>query len=380
MPLVVRIPDLHLRSAAQIKPGVARDGHDAPVGPKLEIFVIFHGGEGIAALETVEEQIAVAHAPVLAHPLVGDLLHLGALFRRRGTAHFGVVELPCRRNALPVGEIGLAAGEIRLEPLWALHRLRRADVAHFRIGGQFFDADIAPLDVPAVAEPADGTGHIVDPGMAPAVGSVAVAFEFGNIALGDEIAVEIHLDLAADDLDFLEIPHPRPARVAAAGGEIVLLAAGNLLAGVVVPCRAHAVQRSAELVQFELVLTRLRIVVFAAAVVEELHFAHAEVGRVLSGDHPDAETVVAVPWHAELEAEDEVRVRTRRVEVAAHSLLEHLLALREALENAGLLVAHAIHLDGAFPAVEIFSVEYGNESFVNRLRIPACGRIAETAT
>ena len=371
VPLVVRVPYLHLRSTAEVEPRVARHRHDPPVGPKLEVLEVLRRRERIAALEAIEEEVPVPDVPVLAHALVGDLLHLGALLRRRRVANFGVVELALGRHALPVGEVGLAAGEKRLEPFRAFLGLLGADVPHLRVCGKLLYADVAPLDVVAVAEPADGAGEVADAGMGPFVGRVAIAPVARDVPLRDEVPVEIDLDFAAYDLDFREVPHAGPAHVAAAGGEVLLLAA-HLLAGIVAERGEYAVHRTGIVVRLELVLLRLSVVVFGAAVVEKLHFAHAVVGGVLAGNEADAEAAVAVRRHAELEPEDEIGVGAGSVEVAALALLEGIAALGEALEDARLLFAHPVERDRTAPAIEVFAVENGGKALVDRFRVLAC--------
>ena len=210
-----------------------------------------------------------------------------------------------------------------------------------------------------------------------AVRRVAVALPLRHVGLRDEDAVEVHLDLAADHLDLLEVPQARLAQVAAAGGEVLLLAP-DLLAHVVAQRGHDAVHGARVLVGLELVLLRLAVVVLAAAVVEELQLAHAEVrGVLVHFGHADAEAVVAVLRHLELEAEDEVAELLLRAEVAARSLL---VALREAGEHGGgLLLAGAahflrdrldpVHLRGSAPAREVLPVEERDESLVDRFGV-----------
>ena len=209
---------------------------------------------------------------------------------------------------------------------------------------------------------------VVESGVLALVGSVAVALELRNVGLGDEIAVEVVFDLAADDLDFREVPHPGLAHVAAAAGEVLVFPA-ELLADVVAQRRNDAVNRTGVLVGLELVLFRGLVVVGAAAVVEKLKLAHAVVRRVdVSRRSADAETVVAVFGHHELEAEDEVTVLLLRDEIAG---LAFHLTIGKALENAGFLGIDAVHADRAFPAFEIETVEEAHEAFIDRRGVAA---------
>ena len=367
MPLVVRVPDLHLRRTPEIEPGVARHRHDAPVGPHLEVLVVLLRRERVAAAVAVEVEVAVPHVPVLVAALVGDLLHLGALLRGRRLADDRVVELLLGRDALPeLGEIGFVAVEVGREALGARHALLRADFAHLRVGGQILHADVAPLDVAAVAKPTDRAGRVMQPRMLLPVGRVAVALELRDVALRDKIAVQVDLDLAADDLDLLEVPEARPPDVAAAAGEVLLLAP-DLLVDVVAQRRNDAVDRAGVLIGLELVRLLLAVVVSAAAVVEELQLAHPVVRGVLAGLHADAEAVVAVLGHHELEAEDEVGEAAGRPEIAPDALRE--LAVGEALQDARLLLADAVHHRGAFPTGQILAVEERDEALVDLGRI-----------
>ena len=186
---------------------------------------------------------------------------------------------------------------------------------------------------------------------------VTVALELGDVALGDQVAVEIDLDLAADDLDLREIPHAGLAHIAAAAGEVRVLAP-DLLARVVAERRHDAVDRARVLVGLELVGLLLGVIVLAAAVIQELKLAHAVVGGVLAGLHSHAQAVVAVLGHHELESKDEVRVGTVGI------------ALGEALKDAGLLLIDAVHRTRTRPARQIPTIEKRDESLVNHLRIP----------
>ena len=75
-PVVVGVPDLHLRRAAEVEAAVALHGHDAPVDPHLEVLVVLLRGERVAALEPVEEEVAVADGPVGVAAFVGEVLGL----------------------------------------------------------------------------------------------------------------------------------------------------------------------------------------------------------------------------------------------------------------------------------------------------------------
>ena len=369
IPLVVGVPDLNLGSAAQIKAGVARDRKDAPVGPELEILVVALCGERIAALVAVEVEVAVADAPVLAHFIVGELLDLGALLGSRGIALGGIVEAFLRRNALPHGKVALLAGEISLETGGASHRLIGADVAHLGVVGKLLDADVLPLHVVAVAEPANGTFSVVEAGVLLLVGRIAVTLELRDVALGDEVAVEIIFNFAADNLDFGEIPHSGLADIAAAAGKVLVLAP-DLLADIVAERGEDAVDRTGVLIGLKLVLLVLGVVIGAAAVIEELKLAHSVVGGVLAGNHAHAETVVAVRRQAEFKTENEIPVAALRIEVASLACGE--LALGVALENA---VLERIHLGRAVPLRKIVTRRQPDKSLVNRLRICAFGAI-----
>ena len=247
--------------------------------------------------------------PVLVAALVGDLLHFGALLARRRLANDGIVELLFGRHALPeLGKVAFIAVEIGHKALRAGHALLRADIAHLRVVGKLLDADVAELHVVTMAAEGDEAARAVKTGVLLAVRRVAVALPLRDIALRDQIAVEVDLDLAADDLDFLEVPHSRLPDIAAAAGEVLFLAP-DLLVDVVAAGRHDAVDRARVLVGLQLVGLLLGVVVGAAAVVEKLQLAHAEVRRVdVRIGSADAEAVVAVLWHQELEAENEVAV------------------------------------------------------------------------
>ena len=70
--------------------------------------------------------------------------------------------------------------------------------------------------------------------------SIAIALELGDIALCDEVAVQIELNFATDNLDFGEVPHSRLADVAAAASEVLVLAP-DLLAHIIPERRNNAV-------------------------------------------------------------------------------------------------------------------------------------------
>ena len=221
----------------------------------------------------------------------------------------------------------------------------------------------------AVAKPADTALPVVEAGVLLAVRRVrAVALELRDIGVRHEFAVQDHLNAAADHAHLLEVPHAGPAHVAAAAGEVLVLAP-DLLVEVVALRRHDAVDRPRVLVGPELVLLRGLVVVGVTAVVEQLEFAHRVIGGVLVDvGHAQAESVVAVLGHAELEAEDEVLELLLRAEVAAGALA------RLAGEDVHLLhLARPGHLDldrldavgrrGADPAREVLAVEQRHEPF-----------------
>ena len=212
------------------------------------------------------------------------------------------------------------------------------------------------------------TALVVETGMLFAVGGIAVALELRDVALGDQIAVEVVFNFAADDLDLGEVPHSGLADIAAAAGEVLLLPA-DLLAGVVAQRRNDAVDGAGVLVGLELVLAGRLVVVGAAAIVKELQFAHAVVRRVhIGGRGTHAESVVAVLGHHELETENEVPVLLLRDEIAGLTLD---LPLGEALEHTRLLGIDTVHPNCAFPTLEIVAVEQAHKAFVNRSGIAA---------
>ena len=224
--------------------------------------------------------------------------------------------------------------------------------------------------------PADSALHIVKTRMQPPVWRVLVALPLRDVRLGDQIAVEVDLDLAADDLDFLEVPHARPAYVAAAAREVFVLAP-DLLVDVVTPTRHNAVDRTRVLIGLQLVLLRRLVVIGTAAVIQELQLAHAVVGRVdLRVRHADAETVVAVLGHHEVKAENEVAVFLRRDEVARLSghlavgkARENRHHVRRAVVELHRQVLDAVHAGRSFPTCQVLAVEEGHEALVDRLRI-----------
>ena len=273
----MRVPDLDLRRAPEIEPRVARHRHDAPVGPHLEVLVVLLRRERVAAAVAVKIEVAVPHVPVLVAALVGDFLHFGALLRGRRLADDGIVELLLGRNALPeLGEVAFVAVKVGREALRAGHTLLRADGAHLRVVGKLLDADVAELHVGTVAAEGDEAALAVEAGVLLPVRSVAIALPLRDVALRNQIAVEVDFDLAADDLDFLEVPHSRLPDIAAAAGEVLLLAP-DLLVDVVAARRHNAVDRARVLVGLKLVGLLLGVVVLTAAVVEELQLAHAVI-------------------------------------------------------------------------------------------------------
>ena len=287
-PLVVRVPDLHLRRTAEIKPRVTGDGHRAPVGPHLEVSVVLLRRKRITALVAVKVEVAVADGPMFVHADVGDRLHR-RLFAVRGLLTDDRVVKPLfRRHAFPVrSELLRATVEIGLEAFRSLHALTRTDLAHLRVVRKLLDADVLPDDGGVVAAPAEVALGGVEAGVLFAVGRVgAVAAEAGEVGLGYEVAVDPHLDLLADHLDLLEVPHPRLAHVAAAAAEVRVLAP-DLAVKVVAPRRDDSKDRARVAEAVHPVLLRLGVVVGAAAVVEHLDLAHAVVGRVgLLARHP----------------------------------------------------------------------------------------------
>ena len=363
VPHVVGIPDLNLRSTAEIESGIAARREDAPINEHLEVLVVLLGRKRISAAQAIEEKRAIAHLPVLDHVLIGKLLDIGGL-GGLGLAEFltddGVVEPLTRGHTLPVGLelLGLSVKK-HGEALGALLDGARADIAHLGIIGKFLDADVAPLHVVAMTEPADVAFGAVKTGMSLAVRGIGtVALELGHVSLRDENAVEVHLDLAADYADFLKVPHARLLHVASATGEGLLLAP-RLETEVVATARNDAIDAAGVLVFVKKIETALGVVVLAAAVIKELKLAHGIIRGVLLGiRHADAETIVAVRRQAELKAEHEVAVHLFGAQIAAATLAA---AVREALKNARLLGIDAVRLGGSHPSGEILAVEYGDE-------------------
>ena len=211
MPLVVRVPYLHLRRAAQIEPGVAGDGEDSPVGPHLEVLVVLLRRERVAALESVEVESAVPDRPVRVALPVRLLLHDGALLGRRGLADDRVVELLIRRYALPeLREVAFVSVEVRGPLLaFALRRSARAALPAVHRGGrgELPDAEVAHLLASGVAHPARRARD-----------------ELAPRRPRDDVAVEQHLELSVDYADLLEVPHAGLADVASVPGEVLVFA------------------------------------------------------------------------------------------------------------------------------------------------------------
>ena len=375
-PLIVNVPDLHLRSAAEIKAGIARNRHDAPIGPKLEVLEILGRSERIAALVAVEEEVTVAHVPVLVALCVGLLLHFGALLGSSGLTNLGVVELLFGGDALPhrLKLLG-ATGEVRRKAGRRLLLLTGASLTHLGAGRKLLDADVLPHYAMAVAEPADVALLVVKAGVLAAVGRCAVGRHTREIGLCDKIAVQVDFDFLADNLDFSEVPHTRLAHVAAAGGEQLFLAA-NLLAAVVAAAGNDAVDRARVLIGFELVAPRSGVIILRAAVIEKLKLAHSVVGGIDIGRRSaDAKAVVAVFGHQELETENEVLVLLDGKEIAEIALdlaiglaSENSLFLDRAVVELCLNNLNAVHLRTK-PPRQILAVKQRNEAFFNRVGI-----------
>ena len=240
----------------------------------------------------------------------------------------------------------------------------------------------------AVPKPADVALLVVQARMLLPVRRVAIALELRDICIRHELAVQNHLNAAANHAHFLEVPHAGLAHVAAATGEVLVLAPDLLVE--VVALRGHnTVHGSRVLIGLQLVLFRVLVVILAAAIIEELKLAHAMVGRVhIRIRRADAKTIVAVLGHAEFEAEDEILVLLLRAEVAAGALA------RLAGEDVHLLhLARPGHLDldrldavgrrGADPAREVLAVEQRDKSLGVRLGPKGdarreCGRAEQT--
>ena len=225
------IPDLDLRSAAEIESGIAARREDAPVNEHLEVLVVLLGRKRIAAAQTIEEESAIAHLPVLDHVLIGEFLDVGGLaglVLASLLTDNRIVELLARCHTLPVGlELLRLAVEKHGEPFRALLDGARADIAHLGIIRKFLDANVAPLHVVTVTEPANVTFGAVKAGMCLAVRRVGtISLEFRDISLCDENAIEIDLNFASNYADFLKVPHAGLLHVASATGEGFFLAPG----------------------------------------------------------------------------------------------------------------------------------------------------------
>ncbi len=365
VPHVVGIPDLNLRSAAEIESGVAARREDAPVDEHLEVLVVLLGRKRIAAAQTIEEESAIAHLPVLDHVFISELLDVGSL---AGLALAGfltdnrVVELLAGCHTLPVGlELLRLAVEKHGEPFRALLDGARADIAHLGIIGELLDADVAPLHVVAVSKPADVTFGAVKTGMSLAVRRVGtISLELGDVSLCDENAIEIDLNFASNYVDFLKVPHTRLLHVASTSGE-GLLFAPRLDTEVVAAAWNDTIDTARILVFMKEIETTLGIVVLAAAIIKKLKLAHGVVRRAcLLVRHANAKTVVAVCGQTELKAEHEVAVRLLRAQVSATALAT---TVREALKYARLLGIDTIRLGSAHPAGKILAVENRHEPF-----------------
>ena len=117
--------------------------------------------------------------------------------------------------------------------------------------------------------------------------------DLAQVAVEDERAVQLDLDLRAVDGDFLEVPFADGALIAARGGD-------------------HAVGRAVGLARVNLLAGGLFVVV-----VEDLDFAHADVGGVAVAGIADGQAVVAARRQLEFEPGDEVGVFVLGVNRAA---------------------------------------------------------------
>ena len=365
VPHVVGIPDLNLRSAAEVESGIAAWRENAPINEHLEILVVLLRRKRIAAAKAIEEESSVAHLPVLDHVLIGELLDVGGL---AGLALAGfltdnrVVELLAGCHTLPVGlELLRLAVEEHGEPFRALLDGARADIAHLGVIREFLNADIAPFHIVAVAEPADVTFGAVKARMGLAIRRVGtVALELGDIGLCDENTIEIDLNFASNYANFLKVPHARLLHVASATGEGLFLAPG-LNAKVVAATWNDTIDTARILVFMKEIETTLGIVVLTTTVIKKLKLAHGVVRGVdLLVRHADAETVVAVSGQTELEAEHKVAVHLFGAQIAAAALAA---TVREALKDTGFLGINAIRLGRAHPAGKILAVENRHEPF-----------------
>ena len=371
----MRVPNLDLRRPAQIKPRIARDGKEPPVGPQFEIAVVTRCRERIAALEAVEEERTVANVPMRVTEGVGLFLHRVAFFRRRAVADDGIVEATLGRHALPKRpQLRFVTREIRREAARRFHDGLGTNAAQPRTLGEAQDADVLELDALARAQQADAPFRQTKAGMGLAVERVAIATERAEVGLGDESAVEDDLDLLARHADLDEVPEARPTHVAAAAREVPILAA-DLAVHVVALGRREAERRARIAVGAVEPVNVLRAVIERrAAVVEKLDLAHRLVGRVHGGGrHPHANAAVAIFGEPHLETQDEISERLACDEVLART--------RDVLrEGDDVFLLHRpvgearfnrLNLEEgrAFPRGQVRAVEEAHESLVNRVGV-----------
>src|ERR1051325_7506038 len=132
-----RVPDLHLRHAAQIEAAVALL-LDAPVAEHFKVSVIARAHEVVEAVAAIDDG-ALLDLPILPHLRVGLGLLGGELLRRKRRA-LGRVVVWAHQQTLPAREVN--AVEKRFETCWRriLASQRAADLACVR---QLFEGEVA---------------------------------------------------------------------------------------------------------------------------------------------------------------------------------------------------------------------------------------------
>ena len=152
--------------------------------------------------------------------------------------------------------------------------------------------------------------------------------DLGEVAVEDEVAIELHLDGGANDGDLFEVPFADGALVTAERSH-------------------HAVGGTVNLAWVEFA-TYLVVIV-----VEHLDFTHADIGRIAFSRVADAEAVIAADRNLNFGANGEVGEVILMVEVAA------LLGLTE-----NRTINHFVLGDGAAPVGQVLAVEDGFEALV----------------
>ena len=319
-----RIPDLHLRRAAQIDAAVALR-QNLPFHQHLEVAIVARGGQAVAL--AIERQCALLHRPVVAHALIGLVLRGAQRGGREQRAFDGII-VGSSQQPLPAGQI------------FSVKQHAESRRRHIVENGarQFADADVAEIHGVAVPQKAD----------VPFVAQQARMF-------AQRVGVAQCVDVGIENLPAVEHDGDLPP----AHGHFLL---------VPLPHRfLRAALRPLHVVERAVILRGLELGVLGGAVVEDLQLHPVVVEIRGHVGAANAQSIIGTSRQAKLKTQDEVFVLLLRKQIAARALDASDDGIGHAfVHDIGDGVTHAAHLR---PTLQRAAIEQADEAVLGAGRL-----------